>query len=120
MLDSDYSLTLNAGTLRAFARHPGLPLETMTADNGKGFAKSPTMERKLGLTVYFAEPYHSWQRGLNENTNGLARQSFPTGIGLRHATRRYMAHVEHLPNIRPPKRLGHRTSAEVLSELLGP
>ena len=110
--------TFNAGTVRAFGRHAGVPLETMTADNGKEFAKFAALEKKLGLAVYFAQPYHSWQRGLNENTNGLVRQFFPKRFDLRCATHRYVAHVEHLINTRPRKCLGYRTPAEVLSELL--
>ena len=110
--------TFNAGTVRAFGRHAGLPLETMTADNGKEFARFAALERKLGLAVYFAQPYHSWQRGLNENTNGLVRQFFPKGFDLRGATHRYVAHVEHLINTRPRKCLGYRTPAELLPELL--
>lgn len=110
--------TFNAGTVRAFGRHAGVPLETMTADNGKEFAKFAVLERKLALAVYFAQPYHSWQRGLNENTNGLVRQFFPKGFDLRCATHRYVAHVEHLINTRPRKCLGYRTPAEVVSELL--
>jgi len=110
--------TFNAGTVRAFGRHAGVPLETMTADNGKEFAKFAVLEKKLGLAVYFAQPYHSWQRGLNENTNGLVRQFFPKRFDLRCATHRYVAHVEHLINTRPRKSLGYRTPVEVLSELL--
>jgi IS30 family transposase len=112
--------TFNAGTLRAFARHPGLPCRTMTADNGKEFAAFGKLQRKLGLAVYFAEPYHSWQRGLNENTNGLLRQFFPKGFDLRGATHPYVAHVENLLNTRPRKSLGYRTPAEVLLGLPAP
>ena len=112
--------TFNAGTILAFARHPGLPLETMTADNGKEFAAFPRLERKLGLEVYFAEPYHSWQRGTNENTNGLLRQFFPKGLDLRYATHPYVAHVERLLNSRPRKCLGYRTPQEVLLGAAGP
>ena len=112
--------TFNAGTLRAFARHPGLPRQTMTADNGKEFAAFGVLEKKLGLEVYFADPYHSWQRGTNENTNGLLRQFFPKGLDLRGATHRYVAHVERLLNTRPRKCLGYRTPQEVLPASAGP
>lgn len=88
-----------------------------TAANTGHFYRRLT-ERKLGLAVYFAQPYHSWQRGLNENTNGLVRQFFPKGFDLRGATHRYVAHVEHLINTRPRKCLGYRTPAELLPELL--
>ena len=108
--------TFNAGTLRAFRRHPGLPLLTLTADNGKEFAAFAVLERKLGLDVYFARPYHAWERGLNENTNGLLRQFFPKGLDLRGATHPYVKYVEHLLNTRPRKSLGYRTPIELLRE----
>jgi transposase, IS30 family len=106
----------NAGTLRAFDRHSDLPCETMTADNGKEFAAFKTLERNLGLAVYFAQPYHAWERGLNENTNGLLRQFFPKGVDLAGATHPFVKHVETLLNTRPRKALGYRTPEEVLHE----
>ena len=102
--------------MRAFGRHPGLPRWTLTADNGKEFAAFEVLERKLGLDVYFARPYHAWERGLNENTNGLLRQFFPKGLDLRGATHPYVKSVEHLLNARPRKSLGYRTPHEVLRE----
>jgi len=108
--------TFNAGTVRAFRRHPGLPLLTTTADNGKEFAAFAVLERTLGLDVYFARPYHAWERGLNENTNGLLRQFFPKGLDLRGATHPYVKYVEHLLNTRPRKSLGYRTPLDVLRE----
>ena len=112
--------TFNAGTLRAFARHGSLPRRTMTADNGKEFAAFGVLQKKLGLEVYFADPYHSWQRGTNENTNGLLRQFFPKGYDLRGATHRYVAYVERLLNTRPRKCLDYRTPQEVLPLLPAP
>lgn len=106
----------NAGTVRAFARHGDLPCETMTADNGKEFAAFKGLERQLGLAVYFAQPYHAWERGLNENTNGLLRQFFPKGCDIAKATYPYVKHVESLLNNRPRKALGYRTPLEVLRE----
>ena len=73
-------------------------------------------ERKLGLDVYFARPYHAWERGLNENTNGLPRQFFPKGLDLRGATHPYVKSVEHLLSARPRKSLGCRTPDEALRE----
>lgn len=108
--------TFNAGTWRAFARHPGVPLLTLTADNGKEFAAFVVLERKLGVDIYFANPYHAWERGLNENTNGLLRQFFPKGLDLRGATHPYVKYVEHLLNSRPRKSLAYRTPLEVLRE----
>ena len=106
----------NAGTLRAFARHGELPCETLTADNGKEFAAFGVLERRLGLDVYFARPYHAWERGLNEQTNGLVRQFLPKGLDLRRVTWPYVKYVEALLNHRPRKSLSYRTPHEVLRQ----
>jgi IS30 family transposase len=106
--------TFNDGTIQAFARHGGLPLRTTTADNGKEFAAHAELAAVLGLDVYFARPYHAWERGTNENTNGLVRQFFPKGLDLRQVTARQVEHVEDLLNNRPRKCLGYRTPLEVI------
>lgn len=112
--------SLNAGTVRAFARHGDLPLETITADNGKEFAAHAELTARLGAAVYFARPYHSWERGLNENTNGLVRQFFPKGLDLGQVSSQDVQRVERLLNTRPRKTLGYRTPLEMLSELCWP
>jgi len=61
-------------TAKAFKRIPKTYRHTLTLDNGKEFAQFKQIERKTGLKVYFADPYSAWQRGCNENTNGLLRQ----------------------------------------------
>ena len=106
----------NAGTVAAFARHGNLPRQTLTADNGKEFARFAVLETSLGLDVYFARPYHAWQRGTVENTNGLLRQFFPKGMDLRRVTHVDVRRVESLLNTRPRKCLGYRTPHEVLRE----
>jgi IS30 family transposase len=55
-------------------------------DNGREFARPPELEKKLDLPVYFAHPYHCWERGTNENTNGLLRQYLPKGTDLTKVT----------------------------------
>jgi IS30 family transposase len=112
--------SLNDGTVRAFARHGNLPLLTTTADNGKEFAAHAELTAKLGLDVYFATPYHAWERGLNENTNGLVRQFFPKGLDLAAVTDGQVRRVERLLNTRPRKTLGYRTPVEMLLELSSP
>ena len=107
--------SLNAGTVRAFERHGPLPLHTTTADNGKEFAAHHALSSKLGWSVYFARPYHAWERGLNENTNGLVRQFFPKGLDLACVRGQDVRRVEELLNHRPRKRLNYRTPAEVMS-----
>jgi IS30 family transposase len=107
----------NAGTVSAFARHgEDLPRETLTADNGKEFARFAVLQTALGLDVYFARPYHAWQRATVENANGLLRQFFPKGMDLGPVTPAHVQRVESLLNHRPRKCLGYRTPHEVLRE----
>ncbi|MDZ4779827.1 MAG: IS30 family transposase [Planctomycetia bacterium] len=87
----------------------------MTFDNGKEFAERHRLTRGLGFQVYFAEPYASWQRGTNENTNGLLPQFFAKCTDLTRISHRQAARVEQLLNERPRKRLGYRTPSEVLA-----
>lgn len=113
-LEDGKAATFNAGTIQAFQHHGGLPLRTLTADNGKEFAAHAELAAALELDVYFARPYHAWERGTNENTNGLVRQFFPKGLDLRKVTARQVAAVERLLNNRPRKCLGYRTPLEVM------
>jgi IS30 family transposase len=93
-----------------------LPAEkrhSLTLDNGREFARPIELEKKLDLPVYFAHPYHSWERGTNENTNGLLRQYLPKGTDLTQVTEEQLrAYVRQL-NHRPRKCLGFRTAFEV-------
>ena len=107
--------SLNAGTVRAFARHGSLPRHTTTADNGKEFAAHAALSGKLGWSVYFAHPYHAWERGLNENTNGLVRQFFPKGLDMDCVSGHDVRRVERLLNHRPRKSLNYRTPEEVMA-----
>jgi len=86
---------------------------TITFDNGKEFAEHEKVAEVLKADIYFAHPYHSWERGLNENSNGLLRQYFPKGMELTDITEaQVLAAVEKL-NHRPRKVLGNRTPHEV-------
>jgi len=89
---------------------------TMTLDNGKEFAGHQLLTDRLGLGVYFAKPYASWQRGLNENTNGLLRQFFPKGTDFSRISRRQVARAERLLNERPRKSLGYQTPSEIFNK----
>jgi IS30 family transposase len=91
---------------------------SVTFDNGKEFAEHHRLTKKLGLQVYFAMPYRSWQRGTNENTNGLLRQFFPKRTDFTRISHHEVARVEQLLNERPRRRLGYRTPAEVLASRL--
>lgn len=86
---------------------------TITFDNGKEFAQHQYIAKCLDASVYFAHPYCSWERGLNENTNGLLRQYFPKGTDLRHVTQSQVDDAVYALNHRPRKCLGFKTPHEV-------
>jgi IS30 family transposase len=106
-------LTMRAAKRRLKDLPPSLR-RSMTFDNGKEFAKHPRLTWGLGLDVYFADPYASWQRGANENMNGLLRQFFPQGTDFTRISHHEVARVEQLLNERRRKRLGYRTPEEIL------
>lgn len=91
---------------------------SMTFDNGKEFAEHAALAKACDLDIYFASPYKSWQRGTNENTNGLLRQFFPKGTDFLRISHHEVARTEKLLNERPRKRLGYRTPEEVLAKRL--
>lgn len=95
-------------------------VHTLTADNGKEFAGHQAVARALQADFYFATPYHSWERGLNEHTNGLVRQYFPKGTDFREVSPAQVQAVEDRLNHRPRKVLGYRTPAEVFAEAQAP
>ena len=88
-------------------------VHTITADNGKEFAGHAKVAEALRAAFFFATPYHSWERGLNEHTNGLVREYFPKGTDLRGITDAQVRAVQDRLNSRPRKALGYRTPAEV-------
>ena len=88
-------------------------IETITYDNGKEFAGHAQIAARLGAQIYFAKPYHAWERGLNEHTNGLLRQYFPKGSDFSTLTRAEVQRVEDKLNSRPRKALGYKTPSEV-------
>lgn len=87
-------------------------LHTITADNGKEFARHQQIAEKLDLNIYFARPYHSWERGANENTNGLIRQYFIKGSSFDDITPEKVQWVQDKLNNRPRKRLNYLTPNE--------
>ena len=86
---------------------------TITFDNGKEFAEHEKIAAELKADIYFANPYHSWERGLNENSNGLLRQYFPKGIELTNITEEQVQEAVERINHRPRKALGFRTPHEI-------
>lgn len=100
-------------TTKRFKRMPKKKRLTMTYDNGTTFAEHEELERDLDMPVYFAYPYHSWERGTNENTNGLIREFFPKGTAFKDLTKKEIRRVEKLINNRPRKRHGYANPLEV-------
>ena len=88
-------------------------IETITYDNGKEFASHAQIATSLGALSYFAKPYHSWERGLNEHTNGLFRQYFPKGSDFSISSDADVQRVEDKLNSRPRKILGYQTPREI-------
>jgi len=115
---SKRSCDLNASLVNRISRSPHLPLRTVTVDNGLEFAGHRELSRALGCRIYFAHPYSSWERGLNENTNGLLRQFFPKGTDFDAVPEERIAQIERLLNTRPRKNLNYRTPEEVMQKLL--
>jgi IS30 family transposase len=89
----------------------------ITFDNGKEFAAHQDIAHALKATIFFATPYHAWERGLNENTNGLIRDFFPKGTDFSTISNAEIAKVERLLNARPRKSLGFRSPQEVFDAL---
>jgi IS30 family transposase len=88
-------------------------VKTITADNGTEFHSYQELESILGTAVYFATPHHAWERGTNENTNGLIRQYLPKGTNLSGLTQQQCDRIAEQLNNRPRLRLGFKTPNEV-------
>ena len=91
-------------------------LKSLTVDRGKEFAGYLELENKLDLDVYFADAYSSWQRGTNENTNGLIREFFPKKFDFSTINQNHVDIVEDILNNRPRKCLGYKTPLEAFNE----
>ena len=92
------------------------PVKSISLDNGSEFSEFRVFEKELNTAVYFAEPHKPWQRGTNENTNGLIRFFFPKGFDFRTITQEDVDYVVNLINNRPRKVLGWKSPAEVFFE----
>jgi IS30 family transposase len=92
-------------------------VHTITSDNGTEFAAHKAIAAALKAAFYFAHPYHAWERGTNENTNGLVRQYFPKGHDFKTITDEQISFVMERLNNRPRKKLGFRTPKEVFYNL---
>lgn len=105
---------VNAKTVEALRADAALPCLTLTNDNGAEFAGFRELRQDLQVPIYFTNPYHSWERGTNENTNGLLRQFFPKGIDFREVNHDEIEACAEMLNSRPRKTLGYKTPREIL------
>jgi IS30 family transposase len=113
--------TADAVAAAVTARMTALPswfARTLTWDNGKEMARHARITEQTGIQVYFADPHAPWQRGSNENINGLLREYLPKGTDLSRQTAAQLQAIEDELNDRPRKRLGYHTPREELAKLL--
>jgi len=104
----------NKATVDAFKYVSVKLKKSFTVDNGKEFSQHEFLSFETGMSVYFCDPNSPWQRGTNENTNGLLRQFFPKKTSFRDVSEERLAHAVGLLNNRPRKRLKFRTPCEIL------
>ncbi len=101
--------SMNIVTSKLFKNIPQEKLKTFTCDNGKEFSFHEELSETLSASFYFANLYHSWERGLNEHTNGLLRQFFPKGTNFKIVSPEEVEKAVELINNRPRKCLDYRT-----------
>jgi IS30 family transposase len=112
------AVTMKNALASTITQLPRELLRSLTWDRGKELSQHAAFTVETGLPVYFADPHSPWQRGTNENTNGLLRQYFPKGTDISRWSADELAAVAHALNTRPRKILGWRTPAEALEEHL--
>lgn len=105
-------------TIKSLSLYAGV-VHTITSDNGTEFAGHEEISKSLNAQIYFAHPYSSWERGLNENTNGLIRQYVPKGSSFDNVTNHTAKKIMESLNNRPRKALNYMTPNEFLYELTG-
>jgi IS30 family transposase len=113
LLEKVSAESIRRSSVELFKCIPPTKKHTITYDNGTEFADHELIEKQTQLTAYFAHPYHSWERGTNENTNGLIRRYFPKGTVFSKIDMSYFKFIIKKLNHRPRKRLGYRTPFEV-------
>jgi IS30 family transposase len=109
----------NRAVIKCLNYIPSEYRKTLTRDRGSENLGHIDLETSLDIQCYFAHAYHSWERGSNENLNGLIRRFLPKGTDFRTVSNRQIKHIEYLINSRPRKRLGWKTPYEVFYEMTG-
>jgi IS30 family transposase len=112
-LNDRTTASLNKKVIRLIKSEPARFM-SITADNGTEFHQYQQIEKKTEARFYFADPYHSWQRGTNENTNGLIRQFLPKGTSMAELTQPQCNFIAAKLNNRPRKRHNFKTPEEIL------
>lgn len=121
-IDRVFSRTMRAAngvTIRRLGALPPRLRRTLTRDRGSENLGYQALEDTLGIQCFFAHPYHSWERGANENLNGLIRRYLPKGTDFATVSDETIQRIEYLLNTRPRKRLGWKSPYQVFYELTG-
>lgn len=116
-LDNRTAFNVNAAIVKMILKEPHL-FKSITFDNGTEFHGYKSLEEITGVTCYFANPHHPWERGCNENFNGLLRQYFPKGKTLSYIGTKKLEYISDKLNNRPRKRLGFKSPKEALNAVL--
>ena len=116
--DTHTAIDLREALTPMIASLPEQIRRTLTWDQGKEMAEHAQIAIDAGIGIYFCDPHSPWQRGSNENTNGLLRQYWPKGCDLRHLTQADCDQVALSLNTRPRQTLGWKTPREALTEVL--
>ena len=119
-LDSKASGDVVAALAHHVRSLPAQTMQSLTWDRGSELSEHARFSLATDVKVYFCDPHSPWQRGSNENTNGLLRQFFPRGVSLRDVSQAELDAVANLLNTRPRKTLGFKTPAEVFAEAVAP
>lgn len=110
--------SMEKAAIKALGNLPSEMVKSITCDRGSEFGNWQNMEHKLKCYVYFADPYCAWQKGTNENSNGLLREFYPKGRNLSHVGEKTLKKNLALINARPKKVLGYKTPADLFEQEL--
>lgn len=119
-IDNRKSKTVTKAFANSLNKLPNHIRKSMTYDNGMEMANHKWLSDKTAMSIYFAHPYSSWERGTNENTNGLIRRFFPKGTDFNGISELQLKRVQNILNNRPRKVLGYKTPNEKMLEELNP